>query len=230
MPSTLQTTLRYLRLAIVAFLLALIIKALFIEAYSIPSESMANTLLIGDFLLADKFSYGPRIPFTDIRLPAIRSPKVGDVVVFRFVENPGKSFIKRIVAKGGDEVQILDKVLYINGKVVDESHYAIHTDSIIIPFGTNQARDNFGPVQVPFGQFFLLGDNRDNSSDSRFWGTVPRDNIIGRAIMVHWSMTPDGNAPNLTWWNPLSILRVAGYQLYHLPDHVRWGRLFSSIE
>lgn len=221
--------LRYLRLVVLAIILALLIKGFFVEAYNIPSESMQNTLLVGDFLLADKLTYGPRIPFTEIRLPAMRDPQVGDVVVFRFPDNPQKNFIKRVVAKGGDEVHVLDKVLYINGQPVDESRFAIHSDSIIIPVGTTQPRDNFGPIKIPFGHYFVLGDNRDNSSDSRFWGTVPRNLISGKALIVHWSWKPDSNAPRVTWWNPVSILGAAAYNIYHLPERVRWSRLFHSI-
>lgn len=227
--SKLRRGLRYLRLVVVAVILALLIKVILVEAYNIPSESMQNTLLVGDFLLADKLTYGPRIPFTDIRLPALRDPQVGDVVVFRFPDNPQKNFIKRVVARGGDEVHVLDKVLYINGKPVDESRFAIHSDSTIIPAGTTQPRDNFGPIKIPFGHYFVLGDNRDNSSDSRFWGTVPRNMISGKALMVHWSWKPDSSAPRVTWWNPISILGAAAYNIYHLPERVRWSRLFHSI-
>lgn len=228
-PSLVRSALRYFRLAVIAVALAFLIKLLLIEAYNIPSESMANTLLVGDFLIADKLTYGPRLPIVGIKLPALRDPKTGDVVVFRFPDNPSKNFIKRIVAKGGDEVQILDKAVYVNGKVVDESRYAIHSDSQIIPAGSSQPRDNFGPITVPFGHYFVLGDNRDNSSDSRFWGTVPRDNISGKAILIHWSWRPDNNAPAITWWNPISVLSATAYHIYHLPERVRWDRLFHYI-
>ena len=221
--------LRYFRLVILAVLLALIIKSVLVEAYNIPSESMENTLLVGDFLLADKFTFGPEIPFTDIRMPALRDPQVGDVIVFRFPDNPTKNFIKRVVAKGGDEVHLLDKILYVNGNPINESRFAIHSDSIIIPTGTSQPRDNFGPITIPVGHYFVLGDNRDNSSDSRYWGTVPRDMIYGKALLVHWSWKPDSDAPQVTWWNPISILGGLAYNVYHLPERVRWSRLFHSI-
>lgn len=227
--SHIRSGLRYFRLAVVAVILAFLIKILLVEAYNIPSESMENTLLVGDFLIADKLTYGPRLPILGIRLPALRDPKVGDVVVFRFPDNPSKNFIKRVVAKGGDEVQLLDKAVYVNGKVVDESRYAVHSDSLIIPAGTTQPRDNFGPVTIPYGHYFVLGDNRDNSSDSRFWGTVPRDHISGKAILIHWSLKPDENAPSITWWNPISVLGATAYHIYHLPERVRWDRLFHTI-
>lgn len=222
--------LKYLRLVVIAVLLALAIKVMLIEAYNIPSESMENTLLVGDFLLADKFTYGPRIPFTEIRLPALRNPKVGDIVVFRFPDNPQKNFIKRVVAKGGDEVQVLDKVLYINGTPIDETRFAIHSDSATIPSGTTQPRDNFGQVTIPPEHYFVMGDNRDNSSDSRYWGTVPRGQILGKALMIHWSWQPDAKAPQVTWWNPISVLGAVAYNIYHLPERVRWNRLFHSID
>lgn len=224
-----RSAVHYLRLALVAVLLALFVKSMLLEAYNIPSESMENTLLVGDFLLADKLTYGPKIPWTDIRLPALRDPRVGDVVVFQFPDNPRKNFIKRVVALAGDEVQLLDKVVYVNGKPLDETAYAIHMDASIIPPGTSQPRDNFGPITIPYGQYFVLGDNRDNSSDSRFWGTVPRDLIFGKAMIVHWSWLPDADAPKISWWNPISILGACAYYVYHLPDRVRWSRLFHTI-
>lgn len=227
--SVIRSFLRYARLALVAVLLALFVKSMLLEAYNIPSESMENTLLVGDFLLADKLTYGPKIPLTDIHLPALRDPQVGDVIVFQFPDNPRKNFIKRVVAKSGDEVQLLDKVVYVNGKPLDETAYVIHSDSIIIPPGTSQPRDNFGPITIPYGQYFVLGDNRDNSSDSRFWGTVPRNLISGKAMLVHWSWLPDADAPKIVWWNPISILSASAYYVYHLPDRVRWSRLFHTI-
>ncbi len=227
--SKLRSLIRYFRLIVIAVALALVIKTLLVEAYNIPSESMENTLLVGDFLLADKLTYGPHIPFLGIKLPALRDPKVGDVVVFRFPDNPNKNFIKRIIAKGGDEVQILDKAVYLNGKVVDESRYAVHSDSMTLPPGSTQPRDNFGPITIPYGHYFVLGDNRDNSSDSRFWGTVPRDHISGKAIFIHWSWKPDEKAPVITWWNPISVLGATAYHIYHLPERVRWSRLFHTI-
>ncbi len=219
----------YLRLLVLAVVFALLIKTMLVEAYNIPSESMQNTLLVGDFLIADKITFGSRIPMTDWRLPALEEPKEGDVVVFRFPDNQEKNFIKRIIAKGGDEVKIVNKAVFVNGLPLDERRYVLHRDSIIIEAGSAHPRDNFGPITIPARHYFVLGDNRDNSSDSRFWGTVPKEMIIGKAMFVHWSWEPSDSAPEITWWNPLSIIAGGAYYLYNTPSHVRWHRLFSAI-
>ncbi len=220
----------YARLILVALVLAFLVKAFVVEAYNIPSESMRNTLLVGDFLLAEKLTFGPRIPFTNLRLPAISDPQVGDVIVFRSPEDDDKSYIKRVIAVGGDEVQIIDKTVFINGVPVDDSQYAIHSDTTLLPRTSAYPRDNFGPLRVPEGEYFVLGDNRDNSSDSRFWGCVPRELVTGKALMIHWSWRHDSDAPRASLGNPLSLFKTAAYHVRSFPDHVRWGRVFKTIE
>jgi signal peptidase I len=219
----------YLRLLVLALVLAFVIKESVVEAYRIPSESMENTLLVGDFLMANKFIYGANVPFTNWRLPALREPIPGDVVVFRFPEDRRKNFIKRIVASGGDTVEIIAKKVFVNHIEVTEPLSAVHIDRITIPKGVGQPRDNFGPLLVPQGNYFVLGDNRDNSSDSRFWGCVPRDLIIAKAFLIHWSWSQDDNAPTVNMTKPLSILNNFGYNIRHLPSRVRWNRLFSAV-
>jgi signal peptidase I len=219
----------YLRLLLLALVLALVIKVCLVEAYKIPSESMENTLQPGDFLLANKVVYGVRIPFTEARLPAVRDPQAGDVIVFRFPDDRRKNFIKRIVAVGGDTVEIIDKQVLVNHEKRSEEKYALHLDRTIIPRGTAQPRDNFGPLAVPPGEFFVMGDNRDNSFDSRFWGCVPRNLIIGKASVIHWSWAADLDAPEVKPMNPLSLLSFVSYRIRHLPSQVRWNRLFRII-
>jgi signal peptidase I len=219
----------YLKILALALIAAVIIKDCVVEAYKIPSESMQNTLLVGDFLLANRFIYGARIPFTDVRLPSVREPETNDVIVFLYPENHNINYVKRIVAKGGDTVEIIDKRVYVNGFLFTDSNYAIHSDPIVIPKSVGQPRDNYGPFRVPLGQFFVMGDNRDNSADSRYWGCVPRDLILGKAFMIHWSWINDDDTPVVSITNPLSILYYFGYNIRHLPDHVRWNRIFSVI-
>lgn len=220
----------YARLIVVALVLAVLVKETMLEAYNIPSESMRNTLLVGDFLLAEKLTFGPKIPFTDLRLPGILSPEPGDVIVFKSPEDTEKSYIKRVVAVGGDRVEIVDKVVYVNGEAVDDSRFVIHSDPTLLPRTAAYPRDNFGPITVPDDHYFVLGDNRDNSSDSRFWGCVPRELVTGRAILIHWSWRSDPNAPDVSLTNPLSFLRSVVYHVRAFPDHVRWGRVFTTIE
>ncbi len=168
-----------------AILIALFIRTFVVQAFKIPSGSMKDTLLVGDHILVNKFIYGVKLPFTHITLIPVSEPKRGDVVVFEFPLDPSEDFIKRVVAVGGDTVEIRNKVVYINGKREIQPH-AMYTDPTIIP-GSVDPRDNFGPVQVPKGSIFVMGDNRDHSYDSRFWGFVRLGAVEGKAFLIYWS-------------------------------------------
>ncbi len=168
--------------------LALIIRTCVVQPFEIPSGSMEDTLVIGDHLFVNKFIYGIRVPFTDLRLPKLRAPKRGDVIVFRYPEDRSKDFIKRVIGLPGDEIQIRDKNVYVNGTLYRNSH-ELHRDPRILPRELNP-RDNFGPVRVPANSYFVMGDNRDNSYDSRFWGFVGNADIVGLAFMKYWSWNP----------------------------------------
>ncbi|MFO7750764.1 MAG: signal peptidase I [Desulfobacteraceae bacterium] len=177
---------------LIAIVLALFIRTFIVQAFKIPSGSMKNTLLIGDHILVNKFIYGVKIPFTgepgtagNILVP-VSEPERGDIIVFRYPEDRDKDFIKRVVGIEGDTVQVRDKELYINGELQEDEPYAIHKDSRIIP-GQFSARDNFGPVTVPEDKLFVMGDNRDNSHDSRFWGFVDLEAVKGKAFIIYWS-------------------------------------------
>ncbi len=175
----------YAEAIIIALVLALLIRTFVVQAFKIPSGSMEPTLEIGDHILVNKFIYGIKIPFTSIRLFPLEKPKRGDVVVFIYPLDPGKDFIKRVVAVEGDTVQIINKKLIINGAEVPDPH-AVYKDDTIFPAEV-QKRDNFGPVTVPKGCLFVLGDNRDRSLDSRFWGFVPIEDLRGKAFIIYWS-------------------------------------------
>lgn len=168
-----------------AVVLALIIRTCVIQSFKIPSGSMLDTLVIGDCLLVNKFIYGIKVPFTDLRLPKIRDPKRGDVIVFKYPEDRSKDFIKRLIGTPGDQIQIRDKRVYINGNLY-QNPQEVHKDPQILPRELNQ-RDNFGPVRVPADGYFVMGDNRDNSYDSRFWGFVPQADVVGLAFIKYWS-------------------------------------------
>jgi signal peptidase I len=170
---------------VVAAILATLIRAFLFQAFEIPSGSMEPTLLIGDHILVNKFIYGVRIPFTGSRWPEFRKPERGDVVVFVYPVDRSKDFIKRVIAVGSDTVQIRNKQVFINGEVVKDAH-AYFSDSMIYP-GTANSRDNFGPVKVPKDYLFMMGDNRDNSYDGRFWGFVPLRDVIGEASIIYYS-------------------------------------------
>ena len=173
--------LEYLEALAVALVLAFVIRTFVVQAFKIPSGSMLDTLLIGDHLLVNKFLYGTRIPFTDKVIMPLEDPKQGDVIVFEFPEDTTKDFIKRIIGVPGDVVEMKDKVLTRNGETLVEP-YIKHTGS-----GLQQRRDNFGPITVPAGKYFALGDNRDESYDSRFWGFVDKEKIRGKAWVIYWS-------------------------------------------
>lgn len=177
-----------------AVVLALVIRTFVVQAFKIPSGSMKPTLLVGDHLLVSKSSYGIKLPFSDRVIIPLGQPERGDIVVFRFPEDRDKDFIKRVIALPGETVEVRNKQVYINGKPLDDpwGHYS---DRVILPPGI-QPRDNFGPMTVPADQYFVMGDNRDQSYDSRFWfggkgGLVPIQDILGRAVVIYWSWEDD---------------------------------------
>jgi signal peptidase I len=186
-----------------AVLIALLIRSFVVQPFKIPSGSMEDTLVIGDHLLANKFLYGIRIPFTDTRILKIRDPRRGDVVIFKFPEDRSKDFIKRVIGVPGDTILIRDKQVYVNGIPYRNPH-EVHKDPQILP-RSEGPRDNFGPVRVPAGSWFVMGDNRDKSYDSRYWGFVKDSDIEGEAFLLYWS------------WNGESW-------------RVRWGRIGKLIE
>lgn len=186
----------YTEAIVTALLLALFIRAFVVQAFKIPTGSMVATLVPGDHLLVNKFIYGTHIPFTDTRIFEIRKPRRGDIVVFKYPEDPKRDFIKRIIGVEGDIIEGRNKVLHVNNMVVVEP-YVLHSDPDIRPFNLDK-RDTFGPVQVPKGKYFLMGDNRDFSYDSRFWGFVDREDIKGRALIIYWSWDSEDNLPRLS--------------------------------
>lgn len=192
----------YAEAIVVALLLALLIRTFIVQAFKIPSGSMIPTLDIGDHLLVNKFLYGTAVPFKDMKILPIRQPERGDIIVFKYPEDESRDFIKRVVGIAGDRVEIRDKVVYVNG-VAQNEPFAIHRDLNVLPAGL-QPRDNFGPITVPPGKVFAMGDNRDQSYDSRFWGYVDTVKIKGKAFIIYWSWDGD--------------------------DHwVRWGRIGQLI-
>jgi len=176
---------------VVALLLAFVIRAFIVQAFKIPSGSMLETLQIGDHLLVSKFAYDVRLP-SDIWLDTTDGkvlykngdPERGDIVVFKYPEDETKDFIKRVIGLPGETIEMKNKVVYINGEPIDEP-YTEHKDPRYNPL-----RDDFGPFTVPEGEYFMLGDNREGSHDSRFWEpvkTVKRSKIVGKALIIYWS-------------------------------------------
>jgi len=221
-----------------AIILALFIKTSVVEAYKIPTASMEDTLLIGDFLLANKFVYGARLPLVNWRLPALHEPRRGDVVIFIFPGDGVTKYIKRCVGTPGDTILVKNKILYVNGQRFPDEEYAKYVDTTRTgqpnvqrrrPGGQN-SRDFFGPYVVPPNSYFMMGDNRDNSYDSRYWQAVPKDLVLGEAIMVHWSWDETKlPSPDVTVSDPLSVPRLFAFNVVHFFQKVRWNRLFDVI-
>ncbi len=225
----------WVELVVTVLVMVFFIRLAVVEAFRIPTGSMEDTLLVGDFLLVNKFVYGVRspdwigIPFTTVgffipnfRLPAFSEPVAGDIVVFRYPLDPNLSYIKRCVATPGQTVEIREKNLYVDGELVDFPQHSKFASDIIYPAGyvegaivprdmTQRNRDNFGPLTVPEGYYFVLGDNRDNSADSRYWGFLERDLIIGKALVIYFS------------WNDRQPLN-------RLNKRIRWERIGQLIK
>lgn len=178
----------YAEALIVALALAMVIRTFIVQAFKIPSESMLETLQVGDHLLVNKFLYGVKWPFTNIYIVKGADPQRGDIIVFEYPNNPILDYIKRIVGVPGDVIEVRDKQLYRNGQPVKEAYIRNIEPNRIEP-----TRDNFGPVTVPADKYFVMGDNRDNSQDSRFWGFVDRSAIRGKAWRIYWSSEGLGN-------------------------------------
>ncbi len=176
----------YTEIIVLAVALALFVRTFFVQAFRIPSESMEDTLLVGDFLFANKLLYGPKLPFVDVRLPAIRQPKAGDIIIFKYPHDPKIDYIKRCVAVEGQTVELVDNKLYVDGVMQDEAF----TKYV---FGSRPDR-HFGPFKVPEGDIFMMGDNRDNSADSRAWGPLDKKLIAGKAMFIYFSWNPSSHS------------------------------------
>jgi signal peptidase I len=180
---------------LVAVLIALFIRTFVVQAFKIPSGSMKETLLIGDHILVNKFIYGVKIPYWRKNIIPLTAPQRGDIIVFKYPLDPDKDFIKRVIAVGGDVIESRDKQLYVNNNRVNHDP-GMHTDPQIIP-GEIRPRDNFGPITVPQHSLFVMGDNRDESFDSRFWGFVDLKAVNGKAFIIYWSW--DSNEFGVRW-------------------------------
>lgn len=188
---------------VIALILALIIRTFVVQAFKIPSGSMEDTLLIGDHLLVNKFIYGTVIPFTNIKILPLRKPQRGDIIVFEYPEDKNESFfkrrdfIKRIIGLPGDRVKMVNQVVYVNDKPYTIPQ-EVHKEKTLNKAMMDPRIFDFDEVAVPEGHYFSMGDNRDRSSDSRYWGYVPQENIKGKAFIVYWSWDKDTFLPRLS--------------------------------
>jgi signal peptidase I len=192
----------YFEAILIAIVLALFIRTFVVQAFKIPSGSMKPTLLVGDHILVNKFIYGVKLPFFDITLVPVSEPKRGDVVVFKFPEDPKKDFIKLVIGTPGDVIEIRNKKIYLNHKPMEEDTYGTYLDPHVIP-GSARPRDNLGPLTVPPRALFVMGDNRDQSYDSRFWGFVDFSMLKGKAFIIYWSWNTENSGVR---WRRLGAL------------------------
>ncbi|MDR9501373.1 MAG: signal peptidase I [Desulfurivibrionaceae bacterium] len=200
----------YVEAILIALLLALFIRTFIVQAFKIPSGSMLPTLQIGDHILVSKFSYALKNPFTNTALISFAEPERGDIIVFKYPVKEDIDYIKRVIGIAGDRLEIREKDVFVNGERF-EVPQAMHLDSTIIP-AEQSPRDNYGPVTVPADSVFVMGDNRDNSHDSRFWGFVNHKAIRGKAFIIYWS------------WD----LRHPPFSLQRLQS-IRWNRLADTL-
>lgn len=181
-PSKVQ---EYIEVIIIAILIAVVIRTFVVQAYKIPSRSMVPTLLVGDHLLVNKFIYGVKIPVIRRMLIPVTNPQRGDIIVFIYPQDRSKDFIKRVIGVAGDKIEIRNKDIFINDQPYKDT-FGVYVDPVIYP-NMVQPRDNFGPAVVPKGALFVMGDNRDESADSRFWGFVNLQDVEGKALIIYWS-------------------------------------------
>jgi signal peptidase I len=186
----------YAEAIIIAIVLALFIRTFVIQAFKIPSGSMKPTLLVGDHILVNKFIYGIKLPFTDKILISLNEPEKGDVVVFKFPLDTKKDYIKRVIGLPGDRVELVDKQLLINGRPTEDPQAS---------YSMSGSMRMYGPVTVPADHLFVMGDNRDESSDSRVWGFVPRPYLKGKAFLIYWSW--DRKSYGVRWDRLADIVR-----------------------
>ena len=202
-------TREYVESILIAALIALVVRSFVIQAYKIPSGSMEPTLLVGDHLLVNRMSYVVKMPFTDTVLFTTGKPRRGDIVVFRYPEDPSKDYIKRVIATEGEKDEIRNKVIYIDGKKITDPWGHFKPDLGARGFTPFIYKDNMSPVVVPKDSYFVMGDNRDNSLDSRYWGFVNERHLVGKALIIYFSW--DSNAMNVL-------------------HHIRWSRIAWLIK
>src|SRR5436309_2383264 len=187
-----KSTLReYFESIVIAVILALFIRTFVVQAFKIPTGSMENNLLIGDHLLVNKFIFAPTATRIERALLPIGTIRRGDVIVFKYPEEPERDFIKRVIGLPGESIELREKKVYVNGKALNEPYVHFLTpaagEAELHEVTSYDVRERYGPVTVPANRYFVMGDNRDNSQDSRYWGFLPRDYIKGQALFIYWS-------------------------------------------
>src|SRR5579872_640934 len=223
-----STVREYFESICVAVILALFVRTFIVQAFKIPTGSMENNLLIGDHLLVNKFVYGPTMSRLERLIMPVADIKRGDIVVFKFPEDPERDFIKRTIGLPGDMIELKNKQVYVNGKALDEPY--VHF--LFPPPGDTPEEDfdvrvHYGPVTVPPDSYFMMGDNRDNSEDSRYWGFLPRDYVKGRALIIYWSY--EAGREDYEEEGASATIKGLVSVFTHFFTRTRWDRMFHQI-
>lgn len=227
--ATKSTSREYFEALIIALIFVNFARVFVFQAFKIPSGSMVDNLLVGDHIVVNKFVFGPRGPGRSSALFPLRDVERGDIVVFRYPSDPDVDYVKRVIGLPGEKIEIRDKVVFVDGARLEEP-YVIHVDPLVIPdkpLLSMKIRDQFGPVVIPDGHYFVLGDNRDESRDSRYWGLVSRGLIKGRAFVVYWSYAEPPAPADATFGQ--RVAEVAGVAV-HFFSSTRWDRTFFVVD
>jgi signal peptidase I len=226
-----STVREYFESIVIAVILALFIRTFVVQAFKIPTGSMENNLLIGDHLLVNKYIFGPTETRFERTLLPVKPVKREDIIVFKYPEEPERDFIKRVIGLPGETVEVREKKVYINGKALDEP-YAHYLEPVATPSEFHEVtslefRDRYGPVTVPPNHYFVMGDNRDNSQDSRYWGFLPREYIKGKALIIYWSY--EAEREDYQEDGAGATLKGLASVFVHFFTRTRWDRMFHQI-
>jgi signal peptidase I len=226
-----STVREYFESIVIAVILALFIRTFVVQAFKIPTGSMENNLLIGDHLLVNKFVFGPSQSRVERAILPMGTIKRGDVIVFKYPEEPDRDYIKRVIGLPGETVEMKAKKIFINGVPLDEPYVHFleppNTETDVHETTSIDVRERYGPVTVPPNQYFVMGDNRDNSQDSRYWGFLQRDYIKGKALLIYWSY--EAEREDYETEGPGATLRGLGSVFAHFFTRTRWDRMLHQI-
>ena len=219
----------YLESIVIAVILALFVRTWVVQAFKIPTGSMEYNLLIGDHLLVNKFIFAPTPLSIGKAILPVRPIRRDDIVVFKYPDQPDRDLIKRVIGLPGETVELRNKKVYIDGKPIDEPyvHFLTPPSSDLQEITSSDVRENFGPVTVPVDQYFVMGDNRDNSEDSRYWGFLPRTNVKGKALIIYWSY--ESGREDYLDEGYIDTAKRLGSVFVHFFTRTRWERLFRQI-
>ena len=219
----------YFESLVIAVVLALFVRTFVVQAFKIPTGSMENNLLIGDHLLVNKFIFGPTPLAIGRAVLPVRPIARGDIVVFKYPDEPDRDFIKRVIGLPGETIELKNKKVHVNGQPLDEPyvHFLTPPSNDYQEVTSYDLRERFGPVTVPADQYFVMGDNRDNSQDSRYWGFLPRHYVKGKALLIYWSYE-SGREDYLDEGFGATLKRL-GSVVTHFFTRTRWERLFNQI-